>query len=405
MFSLRSLLSTIKANVKSLRFNRAELAGSLGDLGTFVPLLAGMVHRCGLQLGPALFCAGMMNVATGLLFRIPMPVQPMKVIAAVAIAEGLNEAQILIAGITASTVVFLAALTGLVPWLQRSAPKSVIRGLQLALGIKLLFEGLQMIEKTGRWFGGDSISMAMLAALVVIILSFYRHIPAALMVFLLGFVSLIISSPEFLFQLRLGIVWHLPHLTTPTDWQVGFFRMGLPQVPLTIANSVIAVCALAGDLFPNRSLGTKRVAISVAMMNFLCCPLGGMPMCHGAGGLAAQYRFGARTGGSVVILGLVKMTLAVLFGSSLLLGLQQYPQSILGVLLAFGAWELARVCRDQTNRIDIFGMIATASACLAINMAGGFLLGWAIGALLRFFFPQAPSFVINNFASTKKDEK
>jgi hypothetical protein len=389
MFSLRSLLSTIKANVKSLRFNRAEIAGSLGDLGTFVPLLAGMVHRCGLQLGPALFCAGMMNVATGLLFRIPMPVQPMKVIAAVAIAEGLNEVQILIAGITASTVVFLAALTGLVPWLQRSAPKSVIRGLQLALGIKLLFEGLQMIEKTGKWFGGDSISMAMLAASVVIILSFYRHIPAALMVFLLGFVSLIISSPEFLFQLRLGFVWHLPHLTTPTDWQVGFFRMGLPQVPLTIANSVIAVCALAGDLFPNRSLGTKRVAISVAMMNFLCCPLGGMPMCHGAGGLAAQYRFGARTGGSVVILGLVKMTLAVLFGSSLLLGLQQYPQSILGVLLAFGAWELARVCRDQMNRIDFLTMIATASACLTINMAGGFLLGWAIGLLLCRAFPQS----------------
>ncbi|MCC6125735.1 MAG: putative sulfate/molybdate transporter [Pirellulales bacterium] len=373
-----------------MRFNREEASGSLGDLGTFVPLLAGMVNQCGMQLGPALFCAGAMNVVSGLLFRIPMPVQPMKVIAAVAIAEGLNEAQILAAGISASAVLLLAAVTGLIPWLNRTAPKSVIRGLQLALGLKLLIEGLRMIGKSGAWFEADGIGMGVLAALVVVGLSLTRRFPAALAVFALGFIALIFKSPAFLEQLRFGMEWKLPVLADIHDWEIGFWRAGLPQVPLTVANSVIAVCALSGDLFPERPVGTRRVAFSVALMNLVCCPLGGMPMCHGAGGLAAQYRFGARTGGSVVILGAAKIALALLFGSSLLLGLQQYPQSVLGVLLAFGAWELARVCRDQTSRMNLSVMILTAAACLATDMAVGFFLGWAIGLLARRVFSKSP---------------
>jgi MFS superfamily sulfate permease-like transporter len=404
MSSIRSLLDWLDSKTAPLRFNRAEIAGGLGDLGTFVPLLVGMVNRCGLQLGPALFCAGAMNVVTGLLFRIPMPVQPMKIIAAVAIAEGLSEAQIVAAGITASAILLVAGVSGLIPWLQRVIPKSVVRGLQLALGLKLFMEGVKMVESTGKWLGADSIGMAIGAAVAVLAFSFSRRIPAALTVFFLGLAALALESPEFLTQLRLGFQWHLPQWSGLNDWQVGFLRAGLPQVPLTVTNSVIAVCALAGDIFPGRPVGTRRVAVSVALMNFVCCPLGGMPMCHGAGGLAAQYRFGARTGGSVVFLGLAKMTLAVLFGSSLLMGLQQYPQSVLGVLLAFGAWELARVCRDQTSRIDIFIMICTAAACLAVNMVCGLLVGWAIGSFCHFLRPLIPGGVFSdrNASSDKR---
>ena len=105
-------------------------------------------------------------------------------------------------------------------------------------------------------------------------------------------------------------------------------------------------------------------------------------MCHGAGGLAAQYRFGARTGGSVVMLGAAKMILAILFGGSLLLWLQQYPDSVLGVLLLFSGLELAMVCRDQTTRVAFFVMLVTAGACMAVNTAAGFVIGWLMAALL-----------------------
>ncbi|RME41411.1 MAG: sulfate transporter, partial [Planctomycetota bacterium] len=126
----------------------------------------------------------------------------------------------------------------------------------------------------------------------------------------------------------------------------------------------------------------RKVALSVGLMNLLACPFGAMPMCHGAGGLAAQYRFGARTGGSVVMLGIAKIVLALLLGRSLLVWLQAFPQSVLGVLLMFSGLELAMVCRDQTARTDFFVMILTAGACLAVNTAAGFVIGWLMAAAL-----------------------
>ena len=114
-------------------------------------------------------------------------------------------------------------------------------------------------------------------------------------------------------------------------------------------------------------------------------------MCHGSGGLAAQVRFGARTGGSVILLGLAKIALALLFGESLLFWLQHYPKSVLGVLLMFGGLELASVCRDQNTKPDAFVMVLTTGACLALNTAAGFLIGWIMAALLIWgIIPSSP---------------
>lgn len=366
----------------ALRFDRAEMGGALGDLGTFLPLLVGMVHRCGLQFGPALFCAGLMNLVTGLVFRIPMPVQPMKAIATVAIAEGLTQSEIIAAGIATSVVILILALTGLIDRLNRAIPRSVVRGLQLALGLTLLVNGFSLISGTRILIGWDSIGIGILCAALVLFLYFSTRVPGALVVFAIGLIALIAERPSILSELRIGISWHLPDLRDKAAWLTGLWQGALPQIPLTLLNSVIAVCALSLDLFPRCPAAPKKVAVSVALMNLVCCPFGAMPMCHGAGGLAAQHRFGARTGGSVVILGLVKMGLALLFGSSLFVCVRHYPQSVLGVLLLFSGLELALVCRDQTRRVDFFVMLITAGACLAMNMAAGFALGWIMAVLL-----------------------
>ena len=368
--------------LSGLSFNRAEMAGALGDLGLFIPLLVGMVNRCGLQFGPALFCAGLMNLTTGLLFGIPMPVQPMKAIAAVAIGEGLNESQIMAAGIATGVVILVLAVTGLIEWLNRVIPKSVVRGLQLALGLKLLTKGVGMVAGTGMLIGWDSIGMGVVCAALVLLLYFSTRIPAALAVFGIGLIALLVSQPAMLSQTRFGLTWTLPDLSSWDDWSAGSLRGAGPQIPLTTLNSVIAVCALSLDLFPKRPAAPRRTALSVGLMNLICCPLGGMPMCHGSGGLAAQYRFGARTGGSMVMLGVAKMSLALLFGGSLLVWLQHYPQSVLGILLLFSGVELAMVCRDQNARVDFFVMVITAGTCLALNTAVGFAVGWAIAAML-----------------------
>ena len=176
----------------------------------------------------------------------------------------------------------------------------------------------------------------------------------------------------------------------------GFWRCAVPQVPLTLLNSVVAVCALSANLFPARRASPHKVAVSVGLMNLLCCPWGAMPMCRGAGGLASQYRFGAGSGGSLVILGAAMIALALAFGGSLLPWLEHYPRAVLGVLLGLGGFELARVCRDQIAWKDIACMLVTCAACLATNMAFGFLAGCVMRGLCRRFAEcQGPSCLIS----------
>jgi MFS superfamily sulfate permease-like transporter len=157
---------------------------------------------------------------------------------------------------------------------------------------------------------------------------------------------------------------------------VAFPKAALPQIPLTTLNSVIAVCALSADLFPGRKAEPRRVSISVGLMNVVAAWFGAMPMCHGAGGLAGQYRFGARTNGSILFLGSVKLLVAVLFGSSLMALCQVFPAGVLGVMLAVSGLELALVTRDQTSRVDAYTMLLTAGVCLGLNnIALGFIVG------------------------------
>jgi MFS superfamily sulfate permease-like transporter len=366
------------------RLDRHEIAGSLGDLGTFLPLLVGMAATNGLDFATALFFAGLFNIVTGLTFSIPMAVQPMKAIAAVALTEGLTAPQIVAAGASVSLVILVFGVSGLIDWLNRVVPKSVVRGLQLALGLSLAIKGMQMVAGTNAWWAPDSYTTGLVSAVIVLLLFFSRRVPAALLLFGLGLGLAVWMHPGVVGSLGLGVT--LPRWSPPAwnDFVTSFPKAALPQIPLTTLNSVIAVCALSADLFPRRRAAPRKVAISVGMMNLVACWFGGMPMCHGAGGLAGQYRFGARTNGSILFLGAVKLLLAVLFGASLMTRCQAFPASILGVLLAFAGMELALACRDQTRRSDAFAMLLTAAACMALeNVALGFLIGLAMAWCLR----------------------
>ncbi|MBI3695897.1 MAG: sulfate transporter [Acidobacteria bacterium] len=369
----------IRDTLRVARLDRHEIAGSLGDLGTFLPLLVGMAAENGLDFAAALFFAGLFNVITGLAFAIPMAVQPMKAIAAVALTQKLPVSQILAAGATVSLVILVLGLTGWIDALNRAIPKSVVRGLQLALGLTLLMKALQMVAGTKTWIGPDSYLTGALAGLLVLWLFFSRRVPAALVLFGAGIGLTVWQHPEVVSSLGLGFT--LPHWSPPRwpDFVSAFGKAALPQIPLTTLNSVIAVCALSVDLFPDRPARPRRVAVSVGLMNLAAAWFGGMPMCHGAGGLAGQHRFGARTNGSILFLGVSKMVVAILFGASLMALCREFPASVLGVMLAFSGLELALVTRDQTSRTDAFAMLLTAGACLGLNnIAVGFGLGLAL---------------------------
>lgn len=361
------------------RLDRHEVAGALGDMGTFLPLLVGMASRNGLDFATGLFFAGLMNVATGLAFSIPVAVQPMKAIAAVALTQGLTPAQIVAAGATVGAIVLVLGLTGLIDRLDRVIPKSVVRGLQVALGVTLFLTAARMVADAGAWVAPDSYLTALVVTLVIFALAYSRKVPAALVVFGTGLVLAAWHRPDVLSTLRLGI--HLPSWQPPAmaDFAAALPAAALPQLPLTILNSVVAVCALSADLFPRRPATPRRMAISVGLMNLVAAPFGGMPMCHGAGGLAGQYRFGARTGASMVFLGAAKLLLAVALGSSLIALVGAFPSSVLGVMLAFTGLELVMVARHVRERSELAAMALTAAVIL---ISGSLIGGLAAGSLV-----------------------
>ncbi|CAN0927183.1 Molybdate transporter 2 [Linum grandiflorum] len=393
----------------------SEISGAVGDLGTFIPIVLTLTLVSHLDLSTTLIFTALYNILTGLLFGLPMPVQPMKSIAAVAVSETphLTVSQIAAAGIsTATTLLFLGA-TGLMSLIYRYLPLPVVRGVQLSQGLSFAFSAIKYIQfnqdflssksTTPRsWLGFDGILLALSAILFLVLttgsgadeeetsqsrrqqplarrLRILSSIPAALIVFLLGLVLCFVRDPSIFGNLKFGPSSFRVLKITWEDWKIGFLKGAVPQIPLSILNSVIAVCKLSKDLFPDRELSAARVSVSVGVMNLVGCWFGAMPVCHGAGGLAGQYRFGARSGMSVVILGMGKLVVGLVLGNSFVMILNQFPIGILGVLLLFAGIELAMASKDMNTKEESFVMLL----CAAISLTGSSAaLGFVSGILL-----------------------
>ncbi|KAI3766694.1 hypothetical protein L2E82_16763 [Cichorium intybus] len=398
----------------------SELGGSVGDLGTYIPIVLALTLVSNLDLGTTLIFTALYNIATGLLFGIPMPVQPMKSIAAVAISEAplLTLSQIAAAGIcTASVLLFLGA-TGLMSFLYRFIPLPVVRGVQLSQGLSFAFTAIKYVRynqdfaanKQGdarSWLGLDGLIVALSAIIFLIIttgsgetyentepvpgkrrvrrrLQILSSIPAALIVFLIGIILCFIIDPSIFNDLQFGpSKFHVLKITWD-DMKIGFLRGAVPQIPLSVLNSVIAVCKLSNDLFPEHEASVTAVSVSVGLMNLVGCWFGAMPVCHGAGGLAGQYRFGGRTGASVVLLGAGKLVLGLLFGNSFVRILNQFPVGILGALLLFAGIELAMASKDMNTKEESFVMLVCAAVSLTGSSAAlGFVCGIVLFVVLK----------------------
>lgn len=356
-----------------LLFSWVEFSGSLGDLGLFIPLVVAMASIGKLDLAVILIAAGLMNIATGFIFRQPIPVQPMKAIAAVAITEGLTSGELMASGLLMGGLLLALALTGTIDILNKIIPKPLVRGIQLGVGLKLAEKGVGWIVELPAW-GWNSITVSILTG-VILLIFLVKNKAGLIFVFFAGFILLYLDNSTA----YNGIMFSLPsfHFGWPeaSEWKVGFLNGAIPQIPLTILNSVIAVCALSSDYFPKSGIKPNKMAASVGMMNLLCVPFGAIPMCHGAGGLAAQYTFGARTGGSVIMLGAAKIVVGLAFGGVILSLLDAYPYSILGPMLIFAGIELAKSCIDIKDKISFSIVLLTAACILKVNTSIGFSVG------------------------------
>ncbi len=362
-----------------LRYNLNELSGSLGDLGTFLPLAVAMALTCHMSISLIFIFAGLMNIVTGVIFRQPIPVQPMKAIAAVAIAEGLSAGSIAASGMVMGVAMFVLAAIGGVDWIARVIPKPVVRGIQAGVGIKLAWTGLNWLRPLPM-IGWDSWILAAAVGAVILVMAGRRQ-PELFYVFVAGIVLAVLSGVA----IDSHTIFAMPSLEvvfpTAQEWTIGLTQGAIPQLPLTLLNSVVAVCALSGDYFPGRGIPPRRMAASVGLMNLVCVPFGGMPMCHGAGGLAAQHHFGARTGGSVVMLGGLKIVAGLLLGGVLLTTLQHYPTSILAILVIVAGLTLARAAKDCLHDRDLIIVIVMIILIFTMNTLVGFLVGSVLAGL------------------------
>lgn len=221
-----------------------------------------------------------------------------------------------------------------------------MKGIQVGAGLSLVISaGTSLLQPLG-WITPhplDNLLWALLAFLALLLTMKSSKIPYALLIFVLGLLfSGIIAGPQ---RLPSFAVWH-PHIYVPAwrDFKIGALDAGLGQIPLTTLNSVIAVSYLAADLLPHIKIpSVTAIGVSVAIMNLIGGWFGAMPVCHGSGGLAAQYRFGARSGASIIMLGIFKMVFGFFFGESLVGLLREYPKSLLGVMVLAAGLELAKV--------------------------------------------------------------
>ncbi|RDW60970.1 hypothetical protein BP6252_12353 [Coleophoma cylindrospora] len=319
----------------------AEISGSLGDLGTLLPLMIALAVNNSISLSTTLVFSGLFNILTGVVFGIPLPA-----IAAVAISRKFTIDETVSAGFTVAGVVLIFSLTGLLRWFTHVIPTPVVKGIQVGAGLSLVISaGTSLLQPLG-WImpsAFDNRLWALFAFLFLLLTLKTSRIPYALVVFVLGLVfSLITAGSGHLPAFK---IWH-PRIYIPA-WNAfvtGALDAGLGQIPLTTLNSIIAVSYLSSDLLPHLPApSVTAMGISVAMMNLVGGWFGAMPVCHGSGGLAAQYRFGARSGASIIFLGLLKIVLGLLFGETLVGLLRQYPKSLLGIMVLAAGLELAKV--------------------------------------------------------------
>lgn len=365
--------------MRGIRFDRNELAGSFGDIGTDLPLLFGMVIAARLDAASVFAVFGALQIATGLVYRLPMPMQPLKAMAVLVIGGGISAGVLAGGGLAIGALMLLLSLTGGLEWLAARIPRSVVRGIQLGLGLSLASLALKSYVPSQ---GARGWVLAAAAFVVLVALWGNRRVPPGLIVIGLGLVYALAFQLD-LGQLAAGAGFALPAFHRPEldDILTGLVVLALPQLPLSLSNSVIATQQTVADLFPARRIGVRRIGLTYSFVNLVAPLLGGVPACHGCGGLAGHYAFGARTGGSVVIYGSFFVAVGLLLSGSAAQVLEAFPRPLLGVVLLAEALTLMRLIGDTAgSRRDL--AIALAVGVIAFAVPQGYLVGLAVGLAL-----------------------
>lgn len=374
---------TAGARGADFTFSLRELSGALGDLGTLLPLMLGAIGVAGLAPLPVLLGFAITYIATGLYYRLPVPAQPMKAVAAVLLTAEVTSADLATGGVMIGLLLLLLGITGWIDWLARVVPQSVLAGLQLGLGVALAKVSFDLMATSA------PVGLATLGVLILLLL--VQSLPAALIALgvaialgqVMGAPGIEIAS----LNTGAGVTAELPALD---DLAKNFSVIVLPQLSLTLTNAILLTALLAQDYFGPRAahVTPKRLSITSGLANLILAPFGALPVCHGAGGLAAHHRFGARSGAAPVAMGLMLLLIALLpegMGSAALTAI---PEAGLGALLLVASAQLALSKRLVDAKTSCWPVIAIAAAITVLanpfwGLAAGFLAELCRSRLMR----------------------
>ena len=354
------MIPSASGGTRSVEFGPGAVTGAVGDSITVVPLVVALALLTDVSLPHALAAFGAFQIVWGIRYGLPVSVEPMKALAALAVAGALTYAELALAGVILGVVLLAIGLTGTLAHVERWIGEPVIRGVQFAVGLVLFETGIGLAV-------GDP-TVALVAVGIAATLALAGHGTAsALAVAAVGVATaLVVAGPP---------TPRLPGIPPTPAFGSALTRATLDgvvaQLAMTIGNAALATALLFSDLL-DAEVAPDELSTSMGLMNLIAVPLGGIPMCHGCDGVAGKHAFGARTGGANVVLG-VGYLVAAPFATPALIA--AFPLAMLGALLAVVAVSLARNVTDSGNRALSVGIGLLA---LATNLGVAFLAGIAV---------------------------
>jgi hypothetical protein len=373
------------ASLSGIRFDRMEWAGAFGDLGTLIPFVVAYIAVVKVEPFGILFSFGLAQVLSGLYYRTPFPVQPMKAIGAVAATQAaqtatITPASLYGAGLATGVIWLVLGLTGTARYVASLVPRFVVVGIVLGLGVGFMLQGIRLMSE------GWIIAAIGLTGTLLVLSN--KVVPAMFLLLVFGAVTGTIRNPALLGALRSAT----PALQWPTfalgsiSWHellIGTTLLALPQLPLTLGNAVIAIREENNRLFPDRAVSENAIAVSTGAMNLGSAVLGGVPMCHGAGGMAGHVAFGARSGGAPIILGTLLLALALFFSGAVRTLFELFASPVLGVIVFLTGAQLALgSCDFSKHKGERFITLATAAFAMW-NVGLAFVVGVALAWIER----------------------
>jgi hypothetical protein len=377
LIELESKNKAIDKEQKLIRkFTLREFGGAFGDWGTLIPFVIGYISIVGLSPAGIFLTLGITNIVLGIKFNLPLPVQPQKTIGTIAISKGWDSNMVISTGFGTGIVWFLLGFSKKLNKIVTKVPMIAVRGIQLGLTLILGWTGIVLII--------DNIYLGFLSLLIIVILIRNKPIPSAIILTIMGIIIILITGAVYVSKLTFGIPILNFQIPTWNNFLFGILYAGIAQLFLTLTNVMVATVILIRELFPEKEgVDSNTLAFNMGIMNLVTPFLGGMPLCHGSGGLMAQYAFGARTGGSMILEGIMELILGLFFSETLFLFFMEFPMAILGAMLLYTAILLGKIAFKDFDLKSFPIILISAIICYFLNIAVGFLVGLVLYLMFK----------------------